>query len=120
MHRALAQLPPPGRARLAVLHGAAPGGAPAHSWAPIVALCTDRPRALAHFLQAGGFLVRPIVYPTVPRGTERVRVCLHAANTAAEVDGLVARLAVWLSGAQDGGGGGSAAGPAEDGPTANL
>ena len=116
MHRALTRLklPREGRARLAVpMHGATPGGVPAHALTPIVSLNTDQPRALAHFLQAGGFLVRPIVYPTVPRGTERVRVCLHAANTAAEIDGLVARLAVWLSGAQEGGGG-------EDGTKANL
>lgn len=106
-------LPRGGRARLAVPHEAAPGGVPAHVLTPIVSLNTDQPHALAHFLQAGGFLVRPIVYPTVPRGTERVRVCLHAANTAAEIDGLVARLAVWLSGVQEGVGGG-------DGTKANL
>lgn len=42
-------------------------------------------------------MVRPIVPPTVPDGGERVRVCLHAANTFADVDGLVARIGMWLA-----------------------
>lgn len=41
-------------------------------------------------------MVRPIVSPTVPAGTERVRVCLHAGNTIDEVDRLVARVQIWL------------------------
>ncbi|KAF8243382.1 putative aminotransferase, partial [Wilcoxina mikolae CBS 423.85] len=62
---------------------------------PIVALLTDRPRALAKYLQEGGYMVRPIVHPTVPRGKERVRVCLHAGNTEVEIRGLVGRIKEW-------------------------
>jgi 8-amino-7-oxononanoate synthase len=40
--------------------------------------------------------VRAIVPPTVPRGTERVRVCLHAGNTVEEIDGLVKRIGEWV------------------------
>jgi 8-amino-7-oxononanoate synthase len=40
--------------------------------------------------------VRPIVPPTVPRGTERVRVCLHAGNTVEEIDALVKRIGEWV------------------------
>jgi len=65
---------------------------------PIVALLTNRPRALAKYLQEGGYMVRPIVHPTVPRGEERVRVCLHAGNTMDEIRGLVERIKDWVEG----------------------
>ncbi|KAJ3168699.1 hypothetical protein HDU87_000987 [Geranomyces variabilis] len=41
--------------------------------------------ALATLIQSRGFDVKPIRSPTVPLGTERVRVCLHAHNTTEEV-----------------------------------
>jgi len=41
-------------------------------------------------------MVRPIVAPTVPRGEERVRICLHAANTISEVDGLIRAMEEWV------------------------
>jgi selenocysteine lyase/cysteine desulfurase len=40
--------------------------------------------------------VRAIVPPTVPEGTQRVRVCLHAGNTHRDVDRLVERIRHWL------------------------
>lgn len=36
-------------------------------------------------LQQCGFDVRPILSPTVPRGQERLRICLHAFNTESQV-----------------------------------
>ena len=56
---------------------------------------TCRPRELAAFCQAAGYLVRPIMPPTVPAGSERVRVCLHAGNSEAEIRGLVAAMGRW-------------------------
>ncbi len=38
-------------------------------------------RTLAEKLGAAGFLVRPILSPTVPQGTERLRIVLHSFNT---------------------------------------
>lgn len=49
--------------------------------------------ARAEKLNAGGFDVRPIRYPTVPKGRERLRIVLHAFNTAAELDNLCTALA---------------------------
>jgi 8-amino-7-oxononanoate synthase len=49
-------------------------------------------RQLAKQLEEKGFDIRPIVSPTVPKGAERIRICLHAFNTMHEVDGLVAML----------------------------
>ncbi|PWN88484.1 PLP-dependent transferase [Acaromyces ingoldii] len=63
---------------------------------PIVPLLTPRARELAAHLVEHGFLVRPICYPTVPKGKERVRICVHAHNSAAEVQGLVDCVAKWL------------------------
>jgi 8-amino-7-oxononanoate synthase len=49
-------------------------------------------RAVANAIQNDGFDVRPIVSPTVPKGTERIRICLHEFNTEKEVKGLVKSL----------------------------
>ncbi|CAD6505398.1 BgTH12-00889 [Blumeria graminis f. sp. triticale] len=63
---------------------------------PIFSLLTPKPRNLAAHFQAAGLVVRPIVPPTVPQGTERVRICLHAGNTFAEVNKLTQCLRLWL------------------------
>jgi 8-amino-7-oxononanoate synthase len=44
---------------------------------------------IAGRLQQNGLDVRAILYPTVPKGSERLRVVLHAFNTSDEVDKLV-------------------------------
>lgn len=49
-------------------------------------------KAVAERLQAAGLDVRPILYPTVARGGERLRIVLHAFNTQEEVDRLTALL----------------------------
>jgi len=43
----------------------------------------------AGFLQKNNFDVRPIVYPSVPKGSERLRIVLHSFNTIEEVVGLI-------------------------------
>jgi len=63
---------------------------------PIFALLTPEPRSLAKWCQEASFVVRPIVPPTVPEGTQRVRVCLHAGNSIHDVDALVERIRGWL------------------------
>jgi 8-amino-7-oxononanoate synthase len=63
---------------------------------PIFSIMSASPRNLAKWCQEGGFIVRAIVPPTVPRGTERVRVCLHAGNTVEEIDALVKRIGEWV------------------------
>lgn len=62
---------------------------------PIFAVQLQRPRELAKHLQQRGMMVRAVVSPTVPLGTERVRICLHAGNTVDEVEVLVDVLREW-------------------------
>ena len=74
---------------------------------PIFALFSTIPRDVAAHCQAAGFVVRPVVPPTVPENTERVRVCLHSGNTTAQIDRFIGCLRGWIEGklmAQRGGG----------------
>jgi 8-amino-7-oxononanoate synthase len=63
--------------------------------APIVGLLTPTPHALSAFLLERGFIVRPVVPPTVPPGGERVRICLRAGVSDARVAELVAAIGEW-------------------------
>jgi len=45
----------------------------------------NKTREMAARLQNAGLDVRPILSPTVPEGTERLRICLHAFNTTNEI-----------------------------------
>jgi 8-amino-7-oxononanoate synthase len=70
---------------------------------PIFSIQLHEPKALAAFLQKRGMMVRAVVPPTVPEGTQRVRVCLHAGNTVEEVRRLVGAMEEWsASRASDG------------------
>ncbi|KAG6907375.1 hypothetical protein DXG01_009104 [Tephrocybe rancida] len=62
---------------------------------PIIPLLTPHPRPLAAALRALGMNARPITWPTVPKGQDRVRVCLHAGNTVGEVERLVGGVVRW-------------------------
>ncbi|KAH9052280.1 pyridoxal phosphate-dependent transferase [Lactarius vividus] len=64
---------------------------------PIIPILTPRARALSAHLLAHGVNARPITWPTVPKGTDRVRVCLHAGNTRAELDTLVDSAISWAA-----------------------
>jgi 8-amino-7-oxononanoate synthase len=58
---------------------------------------TSYPHPLAARLRALGLNVRPITWPTVPKGKERVRICLHAENTLEQVDLLIRYLMQWAT-----------------------
>jgi 8-amino-7-oxononanoate synthase len=49
-------------------------------------------RALAERLQQAGLDIRPILYPTVPKGSERLRIVVHSFNTTDEIDRLTALM----------------------------
>ena len=49
-------------------------------------------KKVAENLQKHGFDVRPILSPTVPKGKERIRICVHSFNSEKEVIALVTHL----------------------------
>ncbi|WP_187261264.1 aminotransferase class I/II-fold pyridoxal phosphate-dependent enzyme [Pontibacter beigongshangensis] len=49
-----------------------------------------KPLALA--LQNEGFDIRPVMSPTVPKGSERLRLIVHTFNTQQEIDGLLSAI----------------------------
>ena len=78
--------------------GALPGlRVPAESHVIHPVFFTHRPgpeqvRQLAATVRAAGFDGRAIVAPTVPAGTERLRLIVHAFNTDAQIEGLAKAL----------------------------
>jgi len=52
----------------------------------------DNVKAIARALQGDGFDVRPILSPTVPVGSERLRICLHTFNSNEQIGNLAAKL----------------------------
>ncbi|MEL6923840.1 MAG: 8-amino-7-oxononanoate synthase, partial [Bacteroidota bacterium] len=52
----------------------------------------EQTKAAARSLQAHGFDVRAILHPTVPKGSERLRICLHRFNTPEEIKGLLTAI----------------------------
>ncbi len=59
---------------------------------PLVIGDNNQTRQLAQQLQDAGILVHPIMYPTVPEGKARLRICLHTFNTHDEIDLLIKLL----------------------------
>lgn len=62
---------------------------------PIIPVLTPHPRPLSAHLRVRGLNARPITWPTVPKGADRIRVCLHAENTRQDVDRLVGGIIEW-------------------------
>jgi 8-amino-7-oxononanoate synthase len=46
-------------------------------------------KELAKHLNEKGFFIKAILSPTVPAGTERLRICLHTFNTTGQIDLLI-------------------------------
>ena len=54
----------------------------------IVISRNEKVKKLATALQKNGFDIRPILSPTVSKGKERLRICIHVFNTTKEIQGL--------------------------------
>ncbi|MGH1386516.1 aminotransferase class I/II-fold pyridoxal phosphate-dependent enzyme [Kordia sp.] len=52
----------------------------------------DIVKSTAKIVQEKGFDVKPIVSPTVPKGKERLRFCLHSYNTETEIKAVINTL----------------------------
>ena len=54
----------------------------------IIVTGNDNVKTLATVIQQGGYDVRPILSPTVSKGKERLRICIHAFNTPEQIQGM--------------------------------
>ena len=52
----------------------------------------DRAKLVSAELEKAGFYAKAILYPTVPKGAERIRICIHSFNTEEQVLGLANKL----------------------------
>ena len=62
---------------------------------PIFPILTEHPLSLAAYLCQFGYACRPVPYPAVPRGEERIRVVLHASNEPEELKELIDHMLEW-------------------------
>jgi 8-amino-7-oxononanoate synthase len=62
----------------------------------IVVSGNDNAKELAKTLQKKGFDVRPILNPTVPKGKERLRICIHTFNTGKELKDLCKAINIYF------------------------
>ncbi len=66
-----------------------------NSFSPIQSVIlegNENVKNISGLIQKDGFDVRPILSPTVPKGKERLRICLHSFNTEEEINGLLLSL----------------------------
>ena len=52
----------------------------------------EKAKQVSSELEKHGLDVRAILSPTVPKGSERIRICLHAFNTESEIKLLTGAL----------------------------
>ena len=52
---------------------------------------------LERILRAEGIHIKGILYPTVPKGTERIRICLHSFNTEDEITQLQNKIYEYIT-----------------------
>lgn len=69
---------------------------PPNPKSPIIGLLSPTPHSLSAFLLERGMIVRPVVPPTVPPGSERVRICLRAGMGEEGIRKLAGALEEWV------------------------
>ena len=58
-------------------------------------------KSVSRFLMEAGFDVRPVISPTVKKGQERIRICLHVFNTDEEIINLANAIKVQIANARN-------------------
>ncbi|WP_452600893.1 aminotransferase class I/II-fold pyridoxal phosphate-dependent enzyme [Pontimicrobium sp. MEBiC06410] len=53
-------------------------------------------KTIANTIQHNGFSVKPVLSPTVPKGQERLRFCLHAYNSKKEISEVLSLLSTFV------------------------
>lgn len=54
-------------------------------------------KEIASQIQLKGFDIKPILSPTVPKGKERLRICLHSYNTFSEIETILKLVSKFLN-----------------------
>jgi len=54
-------------------------------------------KTISNTLKANGFLVKSVLPPTVPKGLERLRFCLHSSHSSSEISKMLTILASCIS-----------------------
>jgi 8-amino-7-oxononanoate synthase len=67
---------------------------------PTHLIMTPATLSLQNYLRSIGYATRAIPYPIVPKGQERIRVCVHAGNTEKDLNNFIASLLDWAKTAQ--------------------
>lgn len=62
-----------------------------------VVVGNERVKSISKQLQNKGFDVKPILSPTVPKGKERLRFCLHAYNSRNEISEVLRLLSTFVT-----------------------
>lgn len=57
----------------------------------------DMVKQVAQAIQKKGFNIKPILSPTVPKGKERLRFCLHSYNSKEEISEVISLLATFVT-----------------------
>lgn len=57
----------------------------------------NKVKSISHKLQKKGFDIRAILSPTVPKGKERLRFCLHSYNSIKEISEVLALLSIFVN-----------------------
>ncbi|PIL32199.1 hypothetical protein GSI_05444 [Ganoderma sinense ZZ0214-1] len=85
---------------LSLRTGRRPADFPSDIVSPIFPILTEHPTSLAAHLRQFGYACTSVPYPAVPRGEERIRVVVHAANEPEELVELVTRMLQWATAMQ--------------------
>ncbi len=56
----------------------------------------EKTKTIALQLQENGFNIKPILSPTVPKGQERLRFCLHSFNSKKDITTILEQLATFV------------------------
>lgn len=68
---------------------------PSELVSPMHPISTPAATTLMHHLRDLGYSALAIKYPVVPKGMDRLRVCMHGGNTEKEMDQFISVLIEW-------------------------
>ena len=77
-----------------------PSSFPSDIVSPIFPILTEHPTPLAAYLRQFKYACISVPYPAVPRGEERIRIVVHAANQPEELRALVDHMMQWATSMQ--------------------